>query len=150
MNTPENANITIPMAPIVLKTLAIPTAEIQAGIANTKMVLKVFRTDVRAVRASPMISDESQHQASHSTLKVLTIVRIKHVCQSQTLQRRRAEIADAQSYSHLWPRPAIVQGVAEPPCAGKLKWDEREEDPETHLWFVDAVVALRQSQNSVV
>lgn len=44
-----------PIAPMVLKTLAIPTASIHGVIANTKTVLNVFLENVRATRASPMI-----------------------------------------------------------------------------------------------
>jgi len=43
------------MAPIVLKTLDMPTAAIQGVMAKTKMVLIVLRTKVRPTKASPMI-----------------------------------------------------------------------------------------------
>lgn len=46
----------MPIAPMVLKTFAMPTPAIHAGIAKTNMVLKVFLTVVKAVSASPIIS----------------------------------------------------------------------------------------------
>lgn len=54
-NTKANSNTASPIAPIVLNTLEIPTASIQGVIANTKIVLSVFREKVKATRASPMI-----------------------------------------------------------------------------------------------
>lgn len=56
MNTAAKDKITTPIAPIVLNTFAMPTADIQTGMANTKIVLIVFRQNVTAVRASPIIS----------------------------------------------------------------------------------------------
>ena len=48
--------ISTPMAPMVLNTFAVPTPAIQAGMAKTNIVLKVLRTNVSPVSASPMIS----------------------------------------------------------------------------------------------
>lgn len=56
MNTPDQDKMNNPMAQMVLKTLGIPMAATQAGMAKTKIVLKVFRRNVRAVRLSPTIS----------------------------------------------------------------------------------------------
>lgn len=55
-NMAEDPRINAPMAPIVLKILAVPTAAVHAGIANTNIVAKVLRTTVTPVRASPMMS----------------------------------------------------------------------------------------------
>ena len=54
--TAANERMKRPIAPIVLKTLGIPTAAVHAGMPNTKIVEKVFRKKVTAVRASPTIS----------------------------------------------------------------------------------------------
>jgi hypothetical protein len=59
MNTPAQDKINNPIAQMALKTFGIPTASTQAGIANTKIVLKTFRRKVSAVSESPTISAEA-------------------------------------------------------------------------------------------
>lgn len=84
MNTEAKRSTTSPIAPIVLKTLAIPTELTHGTMAKTNIVLKVFLTKVRATSASPTICLDSVSQLQRYTATTYLIVCVNNVCQRDT------------------------------------------------------------------
>lgn len=80
----------------------------------------------------------------------LTVIRIQDISQCQRLQRCGTKQAESISNSDLVPRLSIVERVSEPPCTGNLKRDKWEEDPESHLRFVNSIVAFGEANHNPV